>query len=238
MKSFRNPKYLERYEDVVYDLEQALTIPVANNAAQTKEGLRFVADNTGETTPFDWYNARLSMDFKVNKLAGGNIAAADHNGIVNGSNSFIKKLSILANGREVYSCLYANHVVNIKNLLEYSPSYAESVASNEFYFFDTSRDAEEREFEVSGTNQLAKRRAEYSKGFAARKALLGASATVNCEIPLNRYSFFEALEDKLLPNTKIELNIEIEKDSNLIFQGADDCSYYNKTTTFYSKTYV
>ena len=223
MKSFRNPKYLERYEDVVYDLEQVLTIPVANNAVQTKEGLRFVADNTGETTPFDWYNARLSMDFKVNKLAGGNIAAADHNGIVNGSNSFIKKLSILANGREVYSCLYANHVVNIKNLLEYSPSYAESVASNEFYFLDTSRDAEERELEVSGTNQLAKRRAEYSKGFAARKALLGASATVNCEIPLNRYSFFEALEDKLLPNTKIELNIEIEKDANLIFQAADNC---------------
>ena len=48
-------------------------------------------------------------------------------------------------------------------------------------------------------------------------------ATVNCEIPLNRYSFFETLEDKLLPNTKIELNIEIEKDANLIFQAADNC---------------
>ena len=31
------------------------------------------------------------------------------------------------------------------------------------------------------------------------------------------------MEDKLLPNTKIELNIEIEKDGNLIFQAADDC---------------
>ena len=118
MKSFRNPKYLDRYEDVVFDLEQTLDAAPANDAHQTKTGLRFVADNTGETTPFDWYNARLSMDFKVNKLAdGGNIAVADHNGIVNGSNSFIEKLSILANGREVYSCNYANHVVNIKNLL-------------------------------------------------------------------------------------------------------------------------
>ena len=44
----------------------------------------------------------------------------------------------------------------------------------------------------------------YNKGFAARKTLLGLSAEVNCEIPLNRYSFFEALEDKLLPNTKID----------------------------------
>ena len=26
MKSFRNPKYLERYEDIVFDLEQPLDI--------------------------------------------------------------------------------------------------------------------------------------------------------------------------------------------------------------------
>ena len=230
MKSFRNPKCLERYEDVVYDPEQALDTAPANNANRNKTGLRFVADNTGETTPFDWYNARLSMDFKVNKLAdGGNIAVADHNGIVNGSNSFIQKFSIIANGREVYSCNYANHVVNIKNLLEYNPAYAESVAANEFYYLDTSIHAEETEFTINstnvtgGANVVKGRVANYNKGFAARKALLGASATVNCEIPLNRYSFFEALEDKLLPNTKIELNIEIEKDSNLIFQAADDC---------------
>ena len=166
MKSFRNPKYLERYEDVVYDLEQALnTAPAKFAAHQNKTGLRFVADNTGETIPFDWYNARLSMDFKVNKLAdGGNIAANDHNGIVNGSNSFIEKLSILANGREVYSCNYANHVVNIKNLLEYNPSYAQSVATNEFYFLDTTRAAEERTAQAT-----------YNKGFHARKLLLGAS---------------------------------------------------------------
>ena len=40
MKSFRNPKYLERYEDVVFDLEQALATP-GNGAHQTKTGHRF-----------------------------------------------------------------------------------------------------------------------------------------------------------------------------------------------------
>ena len=73
-----------------------------------------------------------------------------------------------------------------------------------------------QEFEVSGTNQLAKRRAAYNKGFAFRKALLGTSSTVNTEIPLNRYSFFEMLEDELLPNTRVEINFEIESDDNLI----------------------
>ena len=230
MKSFRNPKYLERYEDVVFNLEQALDVDPANNATQNKTGHRFIADNTGEATPFDWYNARLSVDFKVDLLAnGGNINAGNNeSGIVNGSSSFIEKLSILANGRDVYSCNYANHVVNIKNLLEYNPSYAESVATNEFYYLDTKRNAERSEFDdraiAGGANVVTQRNANYNKGFALRKTLLGASATVRCEIPLNRYSFFETLEDKLLPNTKIELNIEIESDNNLIWRtGGNAC---------------
>ena len=65
----------------------------------------------------------------------------------------------------------------------------------------------------------------YNKGFAARKVLLGASAEVNCEIPRNRYSFFEELQDKLLPNVKIELQIEMENDKNLIWRvGAADAA--------------
>ena len=239
MKSFINPKYLERYEDVVFDLEQPLAAP-GNGAHQTKTGHRFVADNTGESTPFDWYNARFSVDFKVNQLAAGADIDADGDqmGIVNGSSSLIEKLSILANGRDIYSCNYANHVVNIKNLLEYNPSYVESVATNEFYYLDTSRHAERQKFtsrrvthrqNAAGNadeagNMLDAVVANYNKGFAIRKALLGDSATVRCEIPLNRYSFFESLEDKLLPNTKIELNIELESDNNLIWRvGGNNC---------------
>ena len=225
MKSFRNPKYLERYEDVVFDLEQTLEAP-GNNEHQNKIGHRFVADNTGEATPFDWYNARFSVDFKINQLGNGaNIDAdGDNMGIVNGSSSLIEKLSILANGRDVYSCNYANHVVNIKNLLEYNPSYVDSVGTNEFYYLDTTRNANRAEFTLNATPVVTGRNANYNKGFAIRKVLLGDSGTVRCEIPLNRYSFFEALEDKLLPNTKIELNIEIESDNNLIWRtGGNDC---------------
>ena len=224
MESFRNPKYLERYEDIIFDLEQPLnTADPGNNAAQVRApNLKFIADNTGEATPFDWYNARFSMDFKVTPLAGGAIAANDHNGIVNGSNSFVKKLTILANGREVYSCNEANHVANIKNLLEYNSSYAKSIGTKEFYYPDTSRSAEERAAQ-----------AEYNVGFALRKKVLGASVLVNCEVPLNRYSFFEALEDKLLPNTKIEINFEIESDANLIFQAGANCRVIIKRLQLY-----
>ena len=122
-------------------------------------------------------------------------------------------------------------------MLEYNTSYAKSVGTNKFFFLDTTRHADEIKYTK---RQVTHRRnadnngdeaglilddvnVNYNKGFAARKALLGLPAKVNCEIPLNRYSFFEALEDKLLPNTKIELNIEFDNDKNLIWrqEGAD-----------------
>ena len=117
---------------------------------------------------------------------GGNIAEDDHNGIVNGSYSFLKHFDINLNGKKAYHCNDVN-AANIKNLLEYSPVYAESIVTNEFYFLDTSIEAEERGFTGDATNHIAKRRTGYNKGFALRKALLGTSSTVNTEISLKRY---------------------------------------------------
>ena len=237
MKSFRVPQYLERYEDVVFDLEQPLNTRPGNGQYQNKNTMKIVADNTGETTPFDWYNARLSVDFKVNKLVdNSDLTLTDHVGMVNGSNTLVKKLSVVANGRQVYDCDYANHCVNVKNLLEYKPSYAKSVGTNEFFFPDTTRNADEVKYtrrrvlhrqNAAGNADdaglmLDNVNANYNKGFAARKVLLGTSTLVNCEIPLNRYSFFEELQDKLLPNMKIDLNIELEDDKNMIWRGGDN----------------
>lgn len=51
MKSSKNPKFLERYEDVVFDLEQPLETAPANNSYQTRKNPKFIADNTSEVTP-------------------------------------------------------------------------------------------------------------------------------------------------------------------------------------------
>ena len=125
-------------------------------------------------------------------MDGTDIAIADHNGIVNGIHSLIKDISVKVGDKKIYDCNDVNHSVDIKNLLEYTNSYAESTATNEFYYLDTSRAAEER------TVQAA-----YNKGFHRRKTVLGASAVVKYELQLNRYILFETLEDKLLPQTSI-----------------------------------
>ena len=95
----------------------------------------------------------------------------------------------------------------------HNTQYAQSAATNELFYLETNRHSEELPAQVN----------TYNKGFAIRKALLGTSRIVNTEIPLNRYSFFESLRDEFLPNTRIELNFEIESDTNLIWKRGDDC---------------
>ena len=219
-------------EDLVFNLEQPLTIPPDNNY-QNRGIFKFVVDGKS----LDWYNARLSMYFKLTKLSGNSITLTDKNGIVNGASSFVKKISFSINGQEVYQCNSANHVVNIKNLLEFDTSFAESVATNEFYFLDTTRYPinkkyltrkvqhgrnnansgwEERLF-IDQENNI------YNEGFDKRKKkYIYDSKIVNCEIPLNRYSLFEALKERMLPDSRFELNLEFENDNNLIWRGGND----------------
>ena len=76
MDHFRQEKNIERIEDVVFNLETAINTVIANNQFQQKDNYRFVCDNTGEIQPFDWYNSKIIVNFKVELLAdGGNIAA-------------------------------------------------------------------------------------------------------------------------------------------------------------------
>ena len=73
-------------EDLIFDLEQPLIIP-SNNNYQNRGNFKFVVDSKS----LDWYNARLSMYFKLTKLNGRNVIINDKNGIVNGASSFAKK---------------------------------------------------------------------------------------------------------------------------------------------------
>ena len=213
MESFRKPDFIERYKDVVFDLEAPIVANLANGASQKKEGYKFVADNSGEVAPFDWDNARIIVDFNVQLLAdGAAIAVDDHNGIVNGSHSLINRLKVEANGQKIYDCDNCNQAVNIKNLLDYTRQFSKDMGTNQLFFLDTNRSVEEKLAEDA-----------YNKGFAQRKALLGTSSNVNVEIPLNRYSFFEGLDNELLPNMKVGIIFDLESDANLIWQAGANC---------------
>ena len=73
MTDYRNSKLIERYEDVVFELETALQSNYANN--QIKTNYRFVVDNSCNSRQFDvnstFYSIRsttLSTPFEYNTV--------------------------------------------------------------------------------------------------------------------------------------------------------------------------
>ena len=57
-----------------------------------------------------------------------------------------------------------------------------------------------------------------NKGMQARALLSHGGKIVKTIIPLNRYSFFESLSDRLLPPLKLEFEINLQRDEEMIFQ--------------------
>jgi len=89
--------------------------------------------------------------------------------------------------------------------LDYSNDYARSVAKSQFWYLDT--DATDQTA-AAGTNA----------GSKARGALSHGGATVETIIPLNRFSFFEELSDRLLPPLQLEFEIVLQSDNEIMFQ--------------------
>ena len=52
----------------------------------------------------------------------------------------------------------------------------------------------------------------------ARALLTHEGETVQTIIPLNRYSFFESLSDRLLPPMKLEFEIILQDDREMMYQ--------------------
>ena len=204
--AFRSSEYLQRNELVRYQLDDVIRLP-GDNQHQVKNGYKFTIND--RSSFYDWYNAYFEVQFQLQVLANGNgYADADRITVINGSHSFIKHLMIKSAGKIVYDTDNLHNVTFIKNLLEYSDDYSRSVGKNSLWYLDTDR--------ITANTNI---------GFEARKTLTKAAADdalavggkdVNVLIPLNRWSFFEELNDKMLVPMQLQFNIELNSDDELV----------------------
>lgn len=68
--------------------------------------------------------------------------------------------------------------------------------------------------------------AAYNKGFGMRKREVQGGAVNNVILALNRYGFFEAFENKICPNGKVSIDINLETDANIIYHVGGDAARY------------
>ena len=199
--AFRSNDYLQRNELVRFQLDDTIRAP-ANGQHQQKGGYKFTIND--RSAFYDWYNAYFEVQFQLQKIADGTgYAGADRITMINGSHSLIKHLTIKSAGKIIYDTDNLHKVCFTKNLLEYSDDFSRSVAKNSFWYLDT-------DDTTANTN----------RGFEARRVLTqgvgGVAKNVNVLIPLNRFSFFEELEDKMLVPMQLQFEITLQDDGELI----------------------
>ena len=194
---------------VRFSLDNIIEQP-GNNNSQKKTGYKFTI--TDRSTLFDYFNGYFEVTKELQKKAdGAGFAAAGRISMINGSHSLIKHMVIKSAGKIVYESDNIHRITNAKNLLEYSDDFSRSVAKNSFWYLDT-------EDSTANTNL----------GFEARRILTqanqdnggGGAKSINEVIPLNRYSFFEELEDKMIPPMQLTFELTLNDDDELIHKAA------------------
>ena len=196
--AFRSPENVQRNELVRFELVSNIRAP-ANAAEQQKNGYKFVINDRG--TFYDWFNAFFEVRFKIDLKADGADNADGRSTIINGSHSLIKHLVIKSAGKIIYDTDNLHLVTFVKNLLEYSDDYSRTVAKNSLWYLDT-----------DGTSDTAT-----NPSFEARRLLTSDRKLVDVTIPLNRYSFFEELEGRMLPPMQLTFEIDLNNDAELLF---------------------
>ncbi|PFX26611.1 Complement C1q tumor necrosis factor-related protein 7 [Stylophora pistillata] len=223
----RTSKYAKAYEYYSYELDTPLQAAPANGAYQQKDAYKFTVDTTtaSESVP-DWYNAYFEIDFKINKKANGlNYADTDAVAIINGGFSLIEDIKISFDGTRVLGLPAANHVVNVKNLTEMTDEHAKKVGPRQFFYKDTATGAVSHKYatlDLDGNAQNIEPtdNAYYNEGFAKRQILLatGDPAENNIHLPLNRFGFFDSMEEQLAPNGRVTIQVRLEDDDNVFLR--------------------
>ena len=194
--AFRSSEFLQRNEFVQFQPDDIIRLP-RNTQHQIKSGYKFTIND--RSSFYDWFNAYFEVEFQLQKLADGTAyGGADRIAVINNSHSLIKHLMIKSAAKIVYDTDNLHNVTFVKNLLEYSDDYSRSVAKNSLWYLDTNNT-------TANTNL----------GFEARR-LVTQAGNANVIIPLNRWSFFEELNDKMLVPMQLQFNIELNSDDELV----------------------
>ena len=208
--AFRSPENVQRNELIRYQLQDNIRAP-GNGQEQLKKTYKFVINDRSNF--YDWYNAFFEVQFKLDLKANGGAIANTRTTRINGSHSLIKHMVVKSAGKIIYDTDNLHLVTFAKNLLEYSDDYARSVAENSFWYLDladSSAAAENANFEA---------RRLLTRGVADDGT--GVGKDVNLTIPLNRYSFFETLEGRLLPPMQLTIELELTSDTEALYGAAD-----------------
>lgn len=217
--AFRSIKYVEKTDYLRFNLSTPIILP-ANGQYQEKTG--YIFNMTDRSSWFDWFNGYILVKYNLQKKAdGSNIVVNDLKttvitSTINDSTSIINHIMITSGGKKVYDGNDLHKISFVKGLLEFSDDYSRTLATNFNWYLD--------DREISGDMST-----HPTVGVLKRAELVAQSKYVFALIPLNRFSIFQELNDKMIPPQQIELNITLNPDTEFIYRSkADETRYVIK----------
>ena len=211
--AFRTSEYLQRNELIRYQLDEVIRIPDVGQHQQ-KTGYKFTIND--RSSFYDWYNAYFEVQFQLQVLADGSgVPNATRSTVINGAHSLISHIMIKSAGKIVYDTDNLHKVTFVKNLLEYSDDFSRSVAKDSFWYLDVANLAD---MTAAGNTGFEARRNLTKRVSEAGNAAGDAPKNINVIIPLNRYSFFEELYERMLVPMQLQFNITLQNDDELIYK--------------------
>lgn len=218
---FRSQDNIAKTDYLRFNLSTPIIQP---NNTQYQEKTGYIFNMTDRSSWFDWYNGYFLVKYKLQKKADGaniiaNVPATPvMTGTINDSASMINHLMITSAGKKIYDGNDLHKICFIKGLLEYSQDYSKTVAKQSNWFLDDRISPMPAE-DANITNNA-------ETGEFLRSEVYALSKDAYAIIPLNRFSFFEELRDRMLPPMQIELNITLNDDREFIYRvGAHETRY-------------
>ena len=110
-----------------------------------------------------------------------------------------------------------NYAMVTKNLMELSNEYINTAGKRCFIYPDLIETIDIEKYKIDGTTKAVEGDNDtYNSAFHKRMNL--TRNTLDLIIPLNSMEFFQSMRNTLLPPTKVEITVDIESDSILLYK--------------------
>ena len=198
------------------NLEKCDMIIQVPDSIQTKKYI-FRVGSHQDYLPIDWYNAYLYFDLEITKKTDSTkYATGSRIALASDSGSLINSIKFESDSRQIFYVNDINYAIVVKNIMEMSKEYINSVGDKQFIYPDLIDGTDINKYTVNATSKaVEKDNTAFNSQYYKRTKLTRNG--VQAIMPLKSIEFFSSLRNVLLPPTKLEITIDIESDDNLLY---------------------
>ena len=168
--------------------------------------------------PIDWYKSYLHIVYNVMKDDGTDFADGDIIAVASDSASIINSFKFTSDSRQIYNINDINYSMVNKNLMESSKEYINTAGQMSFLYPSKINSLNVTKYTTNATTHAVESdNALYNENLHKRVVLTKLNE-IHVIVDLKQMEIINSLKNLLLPPTKLEIEIGLETNQNLIYR--------------------